>query len=106
MYKPNYVVEEDKVFTKTYETASWYKEVLVKKGDYPIKYTDISGHEVAPEDSYYGIVVLPGKVVSSYFENRVFTSSSSEVDKCVGEDETVVLQIYSYCLKEKEEGSE
>ena len=101
-YKKVFKVEAAKVFTKHYETASWYKNVLVQAGDYPIKYTDIAGRETSPEQSYYGMIQLPGTVTESCFINRVFTSCSVDLNKHVGETETITLQFYSYNLVEKE----
>lgn len=102
IYKKFFTVEADKVFTKHYETASWYKNVLVPAGDYPIQYTDISGRETTPENSYYGMIHLSGTVTGSCFINRVFSSYSVDLDKHVGETETITLQLYSYSLVEKE----
>lgn len=98
-YPEFYTLRESKEFQKTYETASWYKTVKIEAGNYKIKYTDISGRECRPENSYYGIVIMEGIVTASSFESRLFGSSNVRINEHVNESERIVLQIYSYSLK-------
>lgn len=68
-------LRETKTFRNSYETASWYTDVEVPAGTV----TDIR------TDGYWIIVGRgEGTIVSSYFVNRVFTSSSAKVNEDVG----------------------
>jgi len=61
------ILEKDKVFTNTYETAAWYENVLVKAGKYPM-YKNLGNTGVSG-----GIYTsLEGTVVDDYFGSLFF----------------------------------
>ena len=82
-----FTVAEPTVYRKSYETASWYTEVEVQPGEYEVK-----------TDGYWALVTMPGKIVGSYFVNRVFHASSHHKDEDVGKDATYTIQTQMFSL--------
>lgn len=91
------VLAEPTVFTRTYETASWYTKIEVPAGEYEITAVVRDG-KVSSTWGDNPRWSLPGTVVASYFVNRLFTASSSEVDRNVGNSDTYVSGTYGYAL--------
>ena len=104
MYKKTFVLTEPKVFTQTYETASWYTDIEVPAGEYPIVYTDANHQVVDPEvtRAYWAGVKLEGVIVASHFENRVFSSVSFRDNADVGKPATYHFGTYAYMFEIKE----
>ena len=69
-------LKEDKVFTNTYETAAWYENVLVPKGDYPLMVYDYcttkTDHGTELGHHCYYHVPMDGTITSDYFGTLFF----------------------------------
>ena len=74
------VLEEEAVFERQYETASWYTHIKVKAGSYPV-YMLLGRPAYAHNEVHYE---LPGVVVKSHFVNRVFSFSRARVNEDIG----------------------
>lgn len=91
------ILTEPTVFTRTYETASWYTKIEVPAGEYDITAVVRDG-KVSGTWGDGPTWKLPGTVVASYFVNRFFTASSFEVDRDVGKPDTYVDGTYAHSL--------
>lgn len=92
-----YVLTESKTFTRTYETASWYTNIEVPAGEYPI-YATVRDGKVSSTWGEGPSYSLPGVVTASYFVNRLFTASSARVNEDVGKPDTYAASTYCYAL--------
>ena len=92
-----YVITEPTVFTRTYETASWYTNIEVAPGEYDITAVVRDG-KVSSSWGEEPTWSLPGVVVASYFVNRLFTASSAHHNEDVGKPDTYHGGTYGYAL--------
>lgn len=92
---PNYdfrvgevVIDEPTKFRISYETASWYKDIEVPPGRYPL---------CASSGNLKWIVAsLEGTVTESFFQNRLFTATSNHVNEHVGEKDSASIQLDTF----------
>lgn len=61
-------------------TASWWDEYELIAGEYPVRWTTVTHHEVTQDhpQAYYAVITVPAILTKTYRVNRVFTASSSE----------------------------
>jgi len=88
-------VNEETVFTRTYEVAAWYTNIAVQPGWYPV-------YQQRPGEDFF--VEMPGVVVGSDFTslfcgNRV----GSKVNEDVGKEDVYVLSGWNFQLKTRNE---
>ena len=99
----HFIVKEDKVFTKRYEFAAWYKDIKVSAGRYPVKM-------INPEEQWSHCaysVKLPGVVTKSDFSPHFGgVRTGDSVDKHVGEEATYTIPWSPYNVAQKKYGIE
>lgn len=86
----------EQVFRQLYETASWYTDVKVEPGVYPVFRYVWRGRVT------FG-VEMPGVVVGSLFVNRILDCASVEKDERIGDAFEWREQIEEYCFHESAE---
>jgi hypothetical protein len=88
-------LEKPYVFRQSFETASWYRDIEVPPGEYPI---DLHlNPEKLPQ---FVTASLPGVSVGSLFINRVLWSSSAVKDEDLGQSFIYGLQTYPHSVAE------
>jgi len=100
------VVAENAEYTdRSLPTASWWDRYELVAGEYPVRFTNVSGREARDFDShadgsaYYAHFTVPAVLVESYRVNRLLTASSAHTER-PNREETVTLTCYAYEVKD------
>lgn len=96
-----YVQREDHDITDyRYETASWYDDVTLKAGTYPVTWVTISYREVPGDhpEVYYASIKVDAIVTHTHTVNRLFTASSSN-DEYPNRETKHGMHPYAYSVK-------
>ncbi len=82
-----FILDEDKEYRKGYETASWYKTILVPAGEYEIT-----------TNGYWTFIRLPGIVQKAYFPSSFggMQYGSGDRPEEVGTKDSYCRQCYAY----------
>lgn len=92
-----YILTEPKTFRRSYETASWFTDIEVPAGEYPI-FAVVRDGEVSRTWGETPFWSLPGIVTASCFINRVFWASSARINEDVGKPDTYGASTYTHAL--------
>ena len=84
-----FTLAEPRVYSRGYETASWYTDIEVQPGEYEVTQS---------ADGYWALVTMPGKIVGSNFVNQIFHASSHHKNEDVGKDTTYTIQTQMFSL--------
>lgn len=93
-----FVLRNPEVFRNTYETASWYRDVEVQAGEYPV-IADVETETGAVIDFPGLQVKLPGKVVGSFFVSSLWGHyGKAKINEDVGKEDAYHWRSYAHSV--------
>jgi hypothetical protein len=94
-------LREAREYRKSYETASWFKRIMVPAGDYELSASSRADHKGNfPEgaSAYWVYATLTGEIIESHFPSSFAgnPTGGGSFNDDLGEQDSVLLQMYGY----------